>query len=520
MNYKKVISGQKVFEKMLIGLNKVANAVGSTLGPKGRNAYLYDIDPLQTKNTNDGVTIANGIVLKDPEEDAGAFIIRNVSAQTLDDCGDGTTTTTVLTQAIIQECLKRPENPMEVRESLKQAGEKVLKMLTKKGTPIKKEDIEKVALISSEDKHLAKLITEIINKLGEKAVINVEDSKTFATDYEIVDGYEAHVGFMSPHFITDKKSNKAIYEDIPVLCVEKKISNIAELSVIFKAFQDQGITKCIIVAQEIDDSLLGMFVFNKVNAIFNSLVINATGPLLEDIAGATGATTIAEGTGVTFQNFTLDKLGKAKKVICDANKTIFIGDGITNRKYADELEAKADGEPNMYTQKTMRRRVAQLRGGVAVLRIGAPTDAERGYMKDKAEDAVKATLCAMEEGVVEGGGMTMWRLAQELNPKTIGETVLQKALQAPLRKICDNAGKDYTYVITHIKEKENELWEDNRSKEGRLGYDAKTDSYCELIKWGIIDPAKVERCALENAVSASAQFITTATLIVSETEEK
>ena len=503
---KKITTGKEVFNKVVSGLNIVANSVASTLGPKGRNAYLYSIDPIQTKITNDGASIANNIVLQDPEEDSGAFIIRNVSAKTLDDCGDGTSTTTVLTQSIVNECIKRPESPIEIRQSLKEASEKILKILSKKSIPLKKEDIGKVALISSEDKNLAGKITEIVHKLGEKAVINVEDSKTFETDYEIVEGYEAQVGFTSPHFITDKKTSKAVYDDIPVLCSEKKISNVQDISPIFELFKAQGINKCVIVAEDFDDSILGMLVMNKNMGTFSSLVIRATGPLLADIAGSVGANIISDSTGITFQNFQLESLGNAKKIICDANKTVFIGDKDVSNDYINDLEAMAEGEPNMFTQRTMCSRVAQLRGGIAILRIGAPTDTERGYLKDKADDAVKATLCALEEGIVEGGGMTFWRISQELGEKTIGEQILKKSLRAPLRKIIENAGKDYTEIVSGLTLGE--------------GYDAKNNTYVNLIEEGIIDPTKVERCALENAVSTASQLITVETLTTDIKDEK
>ncbi len=497
--------------KMLVGFDKAANAVGGTLGAKGRNVYIDGNIP---RITNDGAKISNEIILEDKLENAGAYIIRNVSAQQLDDVGDGTTTVTVLSQAILHECLKRPESPMVISPSLKKAGEKVLKTLVKKGKKIDKKDVYKVALISAENPELAKLITEIIQKLGDKAEINVEDSKTFGTDYEITDGYTAHVGFMSPRFITDKKKAKAIYSDIPVLCTEKKISNIADISTIFNAFafetdkdgkvvagpsgkpipNKSPITSCVIVCDDIDDSMLGMFVQNFEMKTFNALVIRATSLLLEDIAGYTGAKLISNSTGINFQNFKREHLGYCKKITCEANKTQFIGNGFSHKQYVKELEAKADTEPNIYTQKNMRQRVANLKGGIAVLRIGAPTDTEREPLKDKAEDAVKATQAALAEGIVEGGGMALYRIASDLKPKTVGEEILKRALTAPLRKIIENGGKDYAEVIKNMPD--------------GMGYDAKEEKYVDMMANGIVDPLKVERCALENAVSAISKFIT------------
>lgn len=513
---KEVYFGTEAMKKMVVGLNKAAEAVGGTLGPCGLNVFLDQGIP---KITNDGATIANEIILEDKLENAGAYIIRNTSSQTNDDAGDGTTTTAVLVQALVQEALKRPENSMRVMESLKQAGDKILKILSKKSIKLDKKDIEKVALISSENKELARLITEIVTKLGDKAVINVEDSKTFSTDYEIVDGYTAHVGFMSPKFITEKSTAKAIYKDVPVMCVEKKISTLADISSIFNSFafktnkdgqiltdlqgkpiaNENPITSCVIVCEDIDDSMLGVFVDSFRLKTFSALVIRATSLLLEDISGYVGAKTISSANGITFQNFDRKYLGFCKKVICDANKTTFIGNGFSHKEYVKELTAKADGEPNMYTEKNMRQRIAKLAGGIAVLRIGASTDFEKDYLKYKAEDAIKAVQSALEEGIVEGGGMTLYRIASELKPKTIGEEILKIALTAPLRKIVQNAGKDYAEIIKNLPPKQ--------------GYDAKNDTYVDMIKNGIIDPSKVERCALENAVSASSTFITTHCII-------
>lgn len=497
-------------DAMLEGFDKAANALAGTIGPKGRNVFIKGTIP---RITNDGAKISHEIIFRDELKDSGAYIIRNVSAQQNDDVGDGTTTVAVLTKAILHEVLRRPESPMTIGPSLKEAGEKVLKSLAKRAKKLDKKDIYKVALISAEHPELAKLITEIVGKLGDKAVINVEDSKTFATDYEIRDGFEVHVGFMSPRFITEKKSARAIYQDIPVLCTEKKISSIADIAPIFDMFafetkdgkivkdladkpvpSKNPITSCVIVCDDIDDSMLGIFVRSFEMKTFNALVIRANSMLLDDIAGYTGSTIISNSTGVSFQNFKREHLGFCKKIISDANKTLFIGDGKRHLEYADALAVKAEGEPNMYTQKNIQTRVAKLRGGIAVLRIGASTDTEREPLKDKAEDAVKATQAALAEGIVEGGGITLYRLASELTPKTVGEEILKKALTAPLKQIVENCDKDYAEIIKNMPD--------------GLGYDAKEDRYVPMLSHGIIDPVKVTRCALENSVSAISKFMT------------
>lgn len=489
---------------MLKGLDISAHAVCGTLGPKGRNVLIDDVN--YPKTINEGGTIAGHIVLEDRVQNAGANYIRNTTGQTSDDAGDGRSTTAALLHALAHACVERPENPMDIRASLNHAGKKALKLIAKQSIKITHKEVEEVAFISSEDREVAHLISEIIGKLGEKAVIKVEDSKTFKTEYEIVAGYEGHTGFMSPGFITDKKSAKAIYKDVPVLCSEKKITNISDISPIFEMFKAEGIGQCVIVCDDIEDAMLGMLVANKQMGTFNSLVIRASSLLLLDIAGTVGARIISDATGVTFKNFTLDDLGFARSIEADANKTIYIGEGTAARSYADELEFKSLTEPNMYTQKNMQDRVAKLRGGIAVLKIAAATDAEREYKKPKAEDAVRAVKGALEEGVVEGGGMTLWRIAQKLNGKTIGDQVLKKALTAPLQWIIKNAGKDYTETILNMPE--------------GLGYNAKSDEYCDLIKAGVTDPAKVERCALENAISSVGIFITTHAVVIDTPDEK
>lgn len=510
-------------DKMLVGFDKVADAAIGTLGPKGRNVFIDGDIP---KISNDGANIVTAITLKDKLENVGAYVIKNACSQTADDAGDATTTTASLAKAILHESLKRPEPIMEVEESLKKAGDKILNQLLKKSIKIKKEDIYNVALTTAQDENLAKKITEIFNKLGDKAVINIEDSKTFSTDYEITDGYEAKVGFMSPLFINDRKTARAEYKDIPVLCTAKKISNMADIAPIFNNFafemdengkirlapngkpipSQEPINSCVIVCEDIDDSMLGILANNFQMKIFNALVIRATGPLLEDIAGYTGAKLISDQTGHNFQNFRRDYLGFAKKVSCDAIKTLFIGDGKTHKQYVKEFNVKVDGEPNMFTKKSMEQRLAKLNGGIAVLRIGASTDLEREYLKDKADDTKRAVAGALEEGIVEGGGMALWRISHELTPKTIGEKILKQALTAPLRDMLVNANEDYTEIILNMPD--------------GMGYDIRNNKYTEMIKSGIIDTYKAERCALENAVGAVSKFRTVFLTITDKEDEK
>lgn len=491
---KKVSFGREAMDAMLRGLNVAAEAVAGTIGPKGRNVFITDT--YTTRIINDGVSIANKVILKDPEEDAGAYVIRNVCSEQVERVGDGTTTTAILTQAIIKECLARPENPMEVRSSLNNAVQGVFEALRARSKAITKDDVERVALISAEDPKLAKIISQIVSKLGEKAVINVEDSKTLETEYEVVDGYEAPVGFLSPHF-ADPKTGKATLTDVPVLVTDRKISNITDIKPLFDLFAKNQIGSCVIVVDDIEDAMLGMFVANKAMGRFNALIIKAHGETLRDIEGAVGATMVSAQSGITFQSITLDHLGHAVKVVADQHKTLFLGDGVAAKDYASVLEAELEHESNIYLKKKLEERIAQLRGGIAVLRVAANTDFEREYLKLKAEDAIKAVGAALEEGIVEGGGFALWDIAQEIDTTTIGGAVLKKALIAPAKRIIENGGEEYAEAIANASER--------RAK---------------LSSLGVSDPTKVERLAVANAVSAAGTFITSFCLITDIHEPK
>lgn len=490
--------------KIVEGIDITANAVGGTLGPKGRNVYVDDAN--QPKWTNDGATIATNVVLKDPLRNAGAKLVKNCCGQTNDDAGDGTTTTAVVLQSLVHEALKRPENPMEIRTSLLEASKKVVKEIKKRSTKIPKEDIKKVALISAENNELATAISQIFNKIGENAVITVEDSYDGAISYDIIEGYEAGVGFMSPAFINQSKRAQCVMTDVPVFVTDKKISSVGDIKPLWDKFQKKGISNCVIVCDDIENAVLGVYVASKAAGLFNALVIRATGDLLKDIEAAVGATRVSDTSGLSFQMVDESHLGWCKKVVCDQNKTLFIPKDPSKAEiYAANLEKIADAEPNMYLKERLKKRVSQLRGGVAILRIGA-SDFEREYLKDKADDAIKASKSALEEGIVEGGGMTLWRIAQDMKPKTIGEEIMKKALVAPFKKIIENAGKDYAEIISKMPKDS--------------GYDAKFDEFVPLIANGIIDPAKVERCAVENATANTAQFITGFCAITDLVEDK
>lgn len=502
----KVVSfNPEALTKMRIGIDTVAEAVGKTIGPCGTNVFLDD--QVSPKFTNDGASIAHTITLEDKLENAGAWVARNACAQTNDDAGDGTTTTVVLLKAVIDECLARPENKTQIMHSLLEAKDKALALLKKQSKAISQKGVISVARISSENEELAKLITEVVGKVGPKAVITVEDRRDgFETDYKIVQGYEAHVGFMSPYFRNDPEKARATLNEVPVLCSAKKFATVQDLKM-FEQFATENIGSLVIVAEEIDPTVLGIFVATKMSGKMNLLVIKAQGPLLEDIANATGATVIGDDTGVNFQNFDATMhLGLAQRVACEEKKTVFISNAKSAKLHATRLEAWAEGNPNQFEAKKLKERAAKLRGGVAVIRIGAHTDAERNYLKDKAEDTVHSVQSALEEGVVEGGGMALYRLAAALTSKTIGESILRKALVAPLKAIVSNGGKEYADIVKEIPD--------------GYGYNAKLDKYEDFFKSGVLDPTKVERCAIENAVSTAAHFITTHAAVSDFSEKK
>lgn len=498
---KEVLFGKEAMDKIMPGFDKLALSIVGTLGPKGRNVLLDD--PMMPRVVNDGATIAKETVFDDPWEKLGAWPVRNTSSQTNDDAGDGTTTTAVLLHALVHESLKSPLSPVEVGNSLLEASKKVLAEIKKAARPIKDEsDIDKVALISAEHEELAKVISSIVKKQGKEVLFMVEDNREGdGITVETVEGYEAHVGFVSPVYITDRKRSRAVHEKIAVLVSEKKISNIGEITPIFDALALEKINNLVIVAPEFDEGMLSVFAATHAMRKMSLLVIKATGPLLEDIAGSVGATTISESTGVAFHTFNVGKhLGFAKKVVSGTDKTLFIP--LKKERaldYANILESRMNVEMNGFRRQKLRERVAKLRSGVAVVKIAAATDTEREYLKLKADDASHAVVCALEEGVVEGGGMCLWRIAAAMKPKTVGEQILKKALTAPLKTICANGDKDYTEVVSQMP--------------AGQGYDAKNDEYVDMWKAGIIDPAKVERIALENSVSTAAKFITSFAVI-------
>lgn len=506
----KIVSFDK--EKAKRGFKIATQAVVSTIGPRGKNVYLAD--PTLPRFTNDGASIANKIVLNDAQEDAGAWVVRSMTARTADEVGDQTTTTAAVGDATFDEIQKRSEPAVAIKESLLAALPEVADAIKKVAHKATIKDIKHIALVSSENEEMADLITEIFKDKGAEALVLVEDSADIHSSIEIKEGYEAKVGYVHPYLVTDDRRQRAVYSQVPVLCTHKKIDAITQLLPLFKQLDEKKINKLVIVCEDIDVGALGAIVSNKVRGTFSTLVIRAMGDLLDDISAVVGATTISDATGGDFSDpDILKKLGIAESVVSTygtpplSGITTFVGGKkSTANQYAKLLEAQVENAKNDFEKNALKKRIAKLRSGVAVLKIGAMSEQERGYLRDKADDAVKAVKSALEEGYVEGGGMTLYRIAQSIKGTTIGHEILKKVLEAPFKKIVENSGKDFAEIVRNMPKDK--------------GYDAKSGEYKDLIKSGIIDPAKGARVAVESAVSSVSEFIVTDTFIVDYVEEK
>lgn len=498
-------------EKFHKGMKIAAHAAKTTLGPKGKNVFLGD--PTLPRFTNDGASIVNRIVLKDPQEDAGAWVLRSASAKTADEVGDQTTTTVVIAESIFDEAQKRSESMVDIKQSLYEALPEINKKIEKASHKTTIKDIQHIAEISAENKELAKLITEIFEKKGIEAQINVSDSETAQSYVRMEDGYEAKVGMMSPWLITNVEKQRAEYKDVPVLVSHKKIDAITQLLPIYEKLSEKKLTKLVIVCEEMDIACLGAIVDNKKRSTFSTLVIRASGELLDDIAAIVGAVPVSEQTSTDFSDENiLTKLGKAKSVVSTPNSvttqgfSVFVGKGNGGKERASLLEAQSKNVMNEFERNAINKRAGKLRSGIADLKIGAFSEQSLGALRDKADDAIKAVRSAIEEGYIEGGGMTLHRIAESMEEDTVGKIILKKALSAPLKQIIENADKDYTKIIKDMPK-------------GK-GYDAKADEYKDLIKAGIIDAAKGARVAVESAVSSIGEMLVVETLIVDYIEEK
>lgn len=533
---KQIIYSEDARKKIKAGIDKVANAVRVTMGPKGRNVLLAKSYGGPTI-TNDGVSIAKDIELKDPFENLGAELIKQVAEKTNDVAGDGTTTATVITQALVREGLKFVEtgiNPVGIRRGMEQAKDDVIAVLKKNSKKISsREEKVNVATISAESVEMGEMIAEVMEAVGNDGVVTTEQSQTLGLSKEIVMGMNFDKGYISPYMMTDAASQSAEIKDPFILITDKKISSIQEVLPVLEKMAQAGKKDIVIIAEDVDGEALATLVVNRIRGVLNVLAVKTPGfgderkAMLEDIALLTGGQVISTDKGMKLESTELTMLGKAVKVIATKDDTTIVGGkgkkAEINARVA-LVKAQVDKTESAYEREKLMKRMAKLSGGVAVIRVGAATETELTYMKHKMEDAVAATKAAIAEGIVAGGGTALVKAAREVSEKfkkeegkadndfKAGYMTVIKALEEPLRQIATNAGmSDASVVLNSVV----------NTKGVSAGYNAANDSYePDMLKAGIIDPLKVTRTAVENAVSVASLLLTTEAAVVDLPEEK
>ena len=525
---KQILYSEDARRKLKAGVDKVADAVKVTLGPKGRNVVLDEGFGSPTI-TNDGVIIAKKIEVEDKVENVGVEIIKEVAAKTNDAAGDGTTTATVLAQAIAGEGLKNVTagaNPLALRRGLDKAGEQVVEYLKEMSRPVStKEETAQVATISAEDKEIGNLIAEVMEEVGKDGVVTVEESQTFGIQKEIVKGLQFDRGYISPYMISNSERMESVLEDAYILITDKKISSIQDILPTLEAISKTGKKELVIIADDLEGDALATLVVNKLRGIFNTLAVKAPGfgdrkkEMLEDIAIVTGAQVISEEVGLKLENIELAQLGSARRVVATKeNTTIVEGKGDTE-KIADrvkQIRAVLTETSSEFDKEKLQERLAKLSGGVAVIKVGAATEVEQKAKQHKTEDALNATRAAVEEGIVPGGGVALLRASKKLESFQLEEAeeqlavkILRRALQEPIRQIAHNAGEDGSVVAFNVAK-----------GEGGQGFNAASGKYEDLIQAGVVDPTKVVRVALENAISAASMLLTTEVVVVDVPEKE
>jgi len=527
MSAKQIAYDQEARELIRSGVKKLARAVKVTLGPRGRNVILQKSFGSPTV-TKDGVTVAKEIELENTYENMGAQIVKEVASKTSDIAGDGTTTATVLAEAIYEEGLRNVTagaNPVDLKRGIEKAVEAIVKQLHSMSTPVSgKSDIEKVATIASNgDPEIGKKIAEAMEQVGKDGVITVEEGKSLNTEIEWVEGMQFDKGYTSPHFVTDLQKMEAVLEDCLILIHEKKISNIKDLVPVLEKVAQAG-RPLLIVAEDIEGEALATLVVNKLRGVFLCAAVKAPGfgdrrkAMLEDIATLTGGTAVFEDLGIKLDSLNLSDLGQAKKVIITKdNTTIVEGAG----KKADiqgrigAIKAEIERTTSDYDREKLQERLAKLAGGVAQVNVGAATESEVKEKKARVEDALHATRAAVEEGILPGGGIALLRARKGLDKlqtsgdERVGVEIVRRAIELPLKTIAQNAGVDGSIVVEKVKD-----------GKGAFGFDAATLEYGDLVQKGIIDPTKVTRTALQNAASIASLLLTTDALVSEKPEEK
>ena len=511
------------------GVDKLANAVRVTLGPKGRNVVVEK--QFGSPNvTKDGVSVAKEIELEDRLENVGAQMVKEVASKTSDVAGDGTTTATVLAQSIISEGLKNVTagaNPMEIKKGIDLAKNRVVEFISKNSKDIPDSNqIAQVATISAnDDEEIGTKIAEAMNKVGKDGVITVEESKTAETYLEFVEGLQFDRGYLSPYFVSNSDTMEAELENLYILVHDKKITNMKDILPLLEKVVQAG-KSILIIAEDIEGEALATLVVNKLRGTFNVVAVKAPGfgdrrnAMLEDIATLTGATVVSEERGFKLESTTLDDLGTCKKVVSDKDNTTIVGGGGTSETISsrvNEIKVQIEKTTSDYDKEKLQERLAKLSGGVAVLNVGAATEVEMKEKKDRVDDALHATRAAVEEGIVVGGGVILLRASKDLDNALfnnlkpnlkVGVDIMKKALEGPIRQICSNAGVEPSIVVQKVLDSKDDF-----------GYDARNDEYVDMFKSGIIDPAKVSRVAVENASSISGLLLTTEVAITDKPEE-
>ena len=517
---KEIKFGLDAREALKKGVDILADSVKTTLGPKGRNAVIEKSFGAPTV-TKDGVTVAKEIELKDKKENVGSEMVKEVASKTSDIAGDGTTTATVLAQAIIREGIKNVAagaDPMEIRRGINIASRKIVEGLQELSKNISdKDEIAQVGAISANnDQFIGNLIADAMEKVGKDGVITVEEAKTTDTGLKVVEGMQFDRGYLSPYFVTDKDSMKASLQDAKILLYDDKISNMKELLPVLEKMSQSG-QPLLIIAEDVEGEALATLVVNKLKGTLKVAAVKAPGfgdrrkAMLEDIAALTGGTVISEDRGHKLENATTAMLGEAGSVTIDKeNTTIVEGKGDTKDLKArmKQIKAQMEQTDSDYDQEKLQERLAKLSGGVAVLEVGAITEAEMKEKKARVEDALHATRAASDEGIVPGGGVALIRTLHKLDEidvdgdKQVGVDIIRRAIEEPLRQIVANAGHEASIVVNKIKEAKDDY-----------GFDAYNEEYCNLMEKGIIDPTKVTRIAIENAASVAGLLLTTETLV-------
>ena len=528
---KQVLFEDAARKKLQAGVDALANAVKTTLGPKGRNVAL-DKKWGSPTVTHDGVTVAKEIELEDPFENMGAQLLKEAATKTNDVAGDGTTTATVLAQAIVNEGLKNVTagaNPMQIKWGIEAGRDAIVKALKEMATPVSgKDGIAQVASISAADKHIGNLIAEVMDKVGKDGVITVEESRGLEFETEYVEGMQLDRGYLSPYFVTNSERMEASIDDPYILITDKKISSAQDIVPALEKLVQIGKREIVVIAEDVDGEALATLVLNKLRGMVNALAIKAPGfgdrrkAMLRDIAILTGGTVISEEVGRKLESVMLDDLGRCDRIVSTKDDTTIVGGAGTSEEIQGrihEIRAEIDNSTSDYDREKLQERLAKLAGGVAIIRVGAATETELKEKKHRVEDALSATRAAVEEGIVPGGGVALINALPALDAVKLegdsatGVRILRRALEEPMRMIASNAGLDGPVVIEKVRG----LHADGKKT---TGYDVLANGYVDMLQAGIIDPVKVTRSAVENACSIASMILTTSALVTDIPEKE